>query len=326
MVKKTILSFLLLLSVSGVVAQDVPKIDIQLSRDTIMIGDQIDLMLIVDKGVEQQVMIPVITTESTEGKIEVIGEPIVDTLELDGSMVKFKVTHKITSFESGIYNIEPFPMLYVNDNSTDTILSNPISLLVDTYLIDTATYVMHDITPILKEPFTLNELKYIVKDALKSPFTYIGLLLAIIILLIWYLYRRHKNKNVYVKPQEPPHITAIKELEIIANEKLWENSQYKTYFTKITDVIRIYIDARYGVNAMELTSKEIFDAFNSIDVPSKEMERLKELLLLSDFVKFAKAKPTEDECRNSFDNAYYFVEETKIMPLTVENIDEITNS
>ncbi|MEG1650101.1 MAG: hypothetical protein RR277_09450, partial [Rikenellaceae bacterium] len=75
---------------------------------------------------------------------------------------------------------------------------------------------------------------------------------------------------------------------------------------------------RYGVNAKEMTSQEIFDAVAPLDIKGREIEKLKELLLLSDFVKFAKVVPSQDECRASYDNVYYFVEETKLMPLTSE--------
>lgn len=296
-----------------------PKIDIELSRDTILIGDQIDLQFTVEKDITQVVVFPEITAEATDGVIEPIGEAVIDTLEIDGRKIKFQIKQKITSFEHGRYTFQPFPVLYVEKNITDTLYTDSLKLYVDTYLIDTATYVMEDITTVINEPFTFDELKFYIKDALRSPYTYLGLLLVILAAVGYYLYRRHKNKNRYVRPPEPPHIIAIRELEVIQNERLWENRKYKEYFSRVTDVIRIYIDSRYSVNAMEMTSQEIFDAFKNIELEEREAGRLRDLLILADYVKFAKFIPTQDECQISYNNAYYFIEDTKLMPLERED-------
>lgn len=303
-------------------AQDVPRVKVAFSQDSIMIGDQIDLSITIDKDVAQITVLPEITTAATEGKIEVLGDPIIDTLKLDGRRIILETKYRVTSFESGNYSFRSFPVLYIDKNITDTLYSDSLKLIVNTYQIDTATYEMSDIKARLDDPFTMDELKYYLKDIFSSVYTYVGLLIALLIIAaIWYI-RKRRGKNKYVRPAEPPHVTAIRELERISNQKLWENGKYKEYYTELTDVLRTYLRGRYGVNAMEMTSHEIFDAIAPFDIKGREMERIKELLLLSDVVKFAKAVPTKDECRVSYDNVYFFVEETKLMPLEGENVEE----
>ncbi|MEG1634324.1 MAG: LPXTG cell wall anchor domain-containing protein [Rikenellaceae bacterium] len=300
------------------VAQDVPHVKAAFSQDSIMIGDQIDLSITIDKDVAQVIVLPEITTAATGGKIEVLGDPKIDTLKLDGRKIILQAKYKITSFESGNYSFRQFPVLYVDKNITDTLFTDSLRLIVNTYQIDTSTYKISDIKARLDDPFSLDELEYYIKDIFSSVYTYVGLLVALLIAVaIWYV-RRRRRKNVYVRPSEPPHVTAIRDLELIAGKKLWENGRFKEYYTELTDVLRQYLQGRYGVNAKEMTSQEIFDAVAPLDIKGREIEKLKELLLLSDFVKFAKVVPSQDECRTSYDNVYYFVEETKLMPLTSE--------
>ncbi|MFI3321151.1 MAG: hypothetical protein R3Y50_01345 [Rikenellaceae bacterium] len=301
-----------------VVVKNRPEISVRLSRDSIMIGDQVDLIVTVKKDITQLIALPEVDAKSGEGKVETLSGMVVDTIAQDNRTVTLEARQKLTSFERGIYTFKEIPVVYIDKNINDTIYSDSVKLYVETYLIDTATYQMADLKPLMKEPFTFDELKYYMRDIFSSIYTYIGLVLVLIIAaIIWYI-RYRKRKNVYVRPAEPPHVTAIRTLEQIAHEKVWENGRYKEYYTRLTDAIRIYLVGRYDINAMEMTSAEIFDALAEIDINGREVERVKELLYLSDYVKFAKATPSNDDCRSSYDNAYFFVEETKLLPMEVK--------
>lgn len=301
-----------------VVIKNRPEISVKLSRDSIMIGDQVDLIVTVKKDLTQLIALPEVDGKSGGGKIETLSGMVVDTIAQDSRTVTLEARQKITSFDRGVYTFKELPVVYIDKNVNDTIYSDSVKLYVETYLIDTATYKMADLKPLMKEPFTFDELRYYMRDIFSSIYTYIGLVLVLIIAaIIWYL-RYRKRKNVYVRPAEPPHVTAIRTLEQIAHDKVWENGRYKEYYTRLTDAIRVYLVGRYDINAMEMTSAEIFDALAEIDINGRDVERVKELLYLSDYVKFAKATPSNDDCRQSYDNAYYFVEETKLLPMEVK--------
>ena len=84
----------------------------------------------------------------------------------------------------------------------------------------------------------------------------------------------------------------------------------KQYYSILTEVLRRYIMRRFDVNAMEMTSTEILDALRRKDL-SSTYDNLKQILVLSDFVKFAKVHPLPDENELSMTNAYIFVNGTK---------------
>ena len=110
---------------------------------------------------------------------------------------------------------------------------------------------------------------------------------------------------------------AIKELDEIKQQKLWQQGRSKEYYTLITETLRRYIVDRFDINAMEMTSGEILDIIRKQHEADSVYENLKQILNLSDFVKFAKMNPLPDENDLSMVNAYLFINQTKIEEVAV---------
>ena len=128
--------------------------------------------------------------------------------------------------------------------------------------------------------------------------------------------------------KEPAHIVAIRELEKLSNQKLWQNGKVKEYYSRLTEILREYLDGRYGVGAMEMTSDEIVAAMKAAEVEPKYITKLGELLSESDLVKFAKYIPSEECHEESYNTVYYFVEESKevaeeIVAPEAQNLEEV---
>ena len=105
---------------------------------------------------------------------------------------------------------------------------------------------------------------------------------------------------------------ALKKLELIQKEKIWAKGEIKEYHFQITDVIREYIEKRFGVFAIEMTTNEILESFDNIDLISEQdYFKLKQILELADNVKFAKYKALQNENDLSLKNSFEFVENTK---------------
>ena len=79
----------------------------------------------------------------------------------------------------------------------------------------------------------------------------------------------------------------------------------------ITDTLRKYIEERFGINAMEMTSGEILELIRKNSEAQSVYDNLRQILQLADFVKFAKMNPLPDENDLSMMNAYLFVNQTK---------------
>ncbi|MBE9481570.1 MAG: hypothetical protein IMY69_07740, partial [Bacteroidetes bacterium] len=114
------------------------------------------------------------------------------------------------------------------------------------------------------------------------------------------------------KPKIPPHVIALDALEKLRINKLWQSGKIKEYHTEITDIIRVYIHERFGIDAMEMTTDEILASFNkkNDEVDDGLKNKLKQTLMLADLVKFAKEKPLPLENDKSLNNSIDFVKET----------------
>jgi hypothetical protein len=166
---------------------------------------------------------------------------------------------------------------------------------------------MADIKGIEKVPFTFAEI-------MRYVLIILGILL-IIAIIAYIIIRIKQNKPIIpvFKPAEPAHVIAFRELEKLKNEKLWQQGQFKQYYTRLTDIIRQYIENRYNVFAMESTSEEIVSDLKKLEIENKKvLENLAQMLEISDLVKFAKAEPLPEENENSWKYSNDFVLNTMI--------------
>jgi len=176
-----------------------------------------------------------------------------------------------------------------------------------------------DIKTIVKVPLTFKEI---------LPYLLLGLLgIAIIILvtsLIIIHIRKKKQPNFFLqtKPKGKPEEIALKALEELRMKSLWQNGKVKQYYSELSTIVRVYIEDRYGINAMEMVSDEILEAV-AIEVTTDIFHKLRDLLQISDLVKFAKWSPLPDDHDRCFKEAVDFVRlttPTEVIPVVEKEL------
>ena len=289
-------------------AQETPTVTARVEPDSIMIGDRFDYVIDVEKDLVQVVEFPVF--DPRDGKIELVENCPVDTLERDGRHLKLRKRYTLAAFEEGKWNLGRPAVLYADKNILDTLRStDSVYLEVATFQIDSTSQSIYDVKPQWNLPFRFGEVSgYAQWGALA-----LVLLLAAAYALKRYLESRGKRLGDLFRPSppQPPHVVAIKALEALHHQKLWQNNKHKQYYSALTDILRTYVAARWGFGAMEMTSDEIIDAVRPLDLPRKSAMELTALLREADLVKFAKATPEAARNEEAYQWAYYFVEETK---------------
>ncbi len=284
----------------------------------IKIGEQAKIDLFINyKGDIKNLKIQWPQLDDTLRKeVEVVNVSKIDTTIPDKNDPKNIQQHQaiyVTSFDSGYWALPPFKFI-INDDTANPVYTQALLLEVQTLPIDTAEASIKDIKPIYDEPTNWKE--YL-------PYIYWGVaILAALAILYYVIYKLGKNKKkkpvVISKPKIPAHITALRDLETIRNMKLWQEGKTKEYYTAITDTIRVYIEGRYEVMAMELTSDEIMQVMRSQVIDNVSKDRLKQILSLADYVKFAKAQPIDVENELTLNNAFEFVKGTLREEITPE--------
>lgn len=244
-------------------------------------------------------------TDTVKANVDVINQSTIDTtIEQSHLLLKQEIT--IMSFDSGFYYFPGFEFAIDSSNGGGSIVSNPVVLTIHTFEVDTAKAIF-DIRAQKEVPYTFREL---------LPWLIGTIVFFALVLFAIYMIRRIKNKEpiftVKEKPVDPPHIIALNELDQLKASKLWQTDRVKEFHTKLTDILRNYIEVRFEVPALEQTSEEILNALKRCDINKKStMDNLKQILHLADMVKFAKMKPLADENDLSLMNAYFIVNQTK---------------
>ena len=285
------------------------SVNAKLDSTLMFIGGQMDLTLQVSQPKDVFIKFPAYTDTITKS-VEIVSQTPVDTTVLDNNRLSLIKKYRITSFDSGLQYIPPMVFELAEDQVKKIYKTEPMALQVINPFKDVDPKKgIADIKQPIDAPFVLAEV---------VPYLpWILLALAVIGIVTYLIYRYKKNKQLEgepkkQKPKEPPHVTALRNLNHIKEEKLWQKGHVKKYHSELTDTIRQYIEDRFGVNALEQTTEETIDAMKKVELPDKEvLAKLQEILELADLVKFAKFKPLPDENELSMINALFFVNQTK---------------
>jgi hypothetical protein len=277
----------------------------KLQQYTIRIGDQTKLFLSVRQPVKAHVNFPKLT-DTVVGKVQVVSINKPDTAydQTDKSAITVTQSYTITSFDAGTYTIPAFSI----GSENGLVKTNELTLQVETVKVDT-TKSIYDI----KQPLAVS---YTWLDWLHDNWYWIaGGLVLIGILVGAIIYFRKRPKPVplvkIVEPLVPPHIVAINKLKELRDKKLWQQEQVKQYYIELSDIVREYLEKRYIIKTHEKTTDEILAGLRHMDIADTSRNNLKQLLVLSDLVKFAKEKPLPAENEESLDSAIDFVSSTR---------------
>ncbi len=303
------------LIIQGIASQAQVQVSARIDSTSILIGSQTHLHLTAAydlKNGQPNIQFPQIG-DSLVSKIEVISKSKITTVRDSAHPNIQQQTEDlvITCFDSGYYAIPPFQFV-VNGDTSNPQSTEAMMLEVNTVHVDT-TKGFKDIKGPIQVPFNFLEL---------LPYIGWGLLALLVISGLIYLILRltRKEKTVVVEQPKviiPPHVKALQELESLALKKLWQEGKIKEYYTGITDILRIYLDERYGIGALEMTSDEIMAALKRKDINEAMKAKLRDILVLADLVKFAKENPLPTDHEYCFNASVDFVKETAIQPESV---------
>jgi hypothetical protein len=277
-----------------------------------LIGDWIPVDLFVSAASNNKVVFPNLK-DSISPVIEVANYTPVDTVKKSGQYEYHQLVNFIV-FDTGQVMLPRFQFLVNNNGSLDTITSDPILVHVAGVKIDT-TKDIHPIKEPLKIPLTFEEI---------LPWLIGALVLAIVVaLLTWFIIERRKKKApVDEKYLLPPHVWALKELDKLQHEKIWQTGEVKSYYSRLTDIARTYIELRYKIPAMEKTTDELMSSLHKGMMKQTLKKELNDILVLSDFVKFAKAQPDFLENESSMRVIREFIDKTKQLEEVKKSVND----
>jgi len=280
---KRLLYYTFLLAFPMLYAQEVK---VETNTKNIKIGEQIQYKVSVETPADTPVSFP---EGQTFAPLEMVKTRVADTLR-DGGKYRLVKEYYLTQFDEGKYTI-PSQKIRINnkDYFTDSLLVE-----VHTVAIDTLKQPLYDIKPI---------------QEVKKPFTSYGWILTIIaavllLLIVAFVYfvfiRKKKFPFLQTQKKLPPFDRAIQDLKELQNSKYLIQSQHKEYYTRLTDIVKAYLEEEVHILAKESTTDELLTKINllqekgKLNLNQETITNLKRVLQTADLVKFAKNKPSDD--------------------------------
>jgi hypothetical protein len=285
------------------IAQTNTSVEAKIDAAKITVGDPVRFFLSattnVKEGRLQWAVIP-----DTFNSLEVIERGKIDTTR-NGDILELKQKLVITGYDSGSFKVPAFAFSVIPNAGTPYLLyTDSFELSVNTIPVDTTKGFkpIKDIVGVKSS--WLDYIWYIV-----AALIFIALAVVVIIYFI-------KNKKTEIpvtkyQPKETLQEWAMRELNTLEAEQLWQKGKIKEYYSRLTDILRSYVEQRFNTPAMELTTDEILLSAKRHPEMKMYYEQLANTLFTADLAKFAKAQPMEHEHVQSMELTKNFIISTK---------------
>lgn len=272
------------------------------SPTTITVGDRVSLTITVAYGG------PVEPAETrfgpTAGDYEILSAE--SSEPKPGKEGRLTMTHRLqlTTFSTGTVTVPPIPVYFRRaDGSFLEARTDALPITV---------------TSILAKAGDAGGLRPLKGLYNVRSWTWLWVLLgaAALALLAWAWTRRGKGGTAAAgtgAPRLSPEDEANQALDALANEPLTDDTAKERYF-RLSEILRRYIERRYPISALEMTTSELLRALRGLDLPLTASLTLREFLENADLVKFAKVTPTPEQVATDMGYVRSFIEATTPRP------------
>jgi hypothetical protein len=283
-------------------SQDV-SVTATVDSQSVAIGDWIRYSVDVKHPSSVTVVFPVL--KDSIGSFEIVRQDTLQTAELNGE-IDLKKNIVISKYDAGNFYIQPFVVRFIRaDGKADSAFSNPIPVEIRGVEVDTSQTIK-DVKPQLTVPMSAEEIAI-----------YAGIVIGLAGIgygIYYYIKKRKRTAGGTVieeKPNIPPHVLALMQLEELESKRLWQLGEIKAYYSEATEIVRRYFELRYGIMALEMTTGEVMTQLEQFRMEKNTFHSIESLLSGSDLVKFAKHQPVAAENEIVITQARTIVEETK---------------
>jgi hypothetical protein len=260
----------------------------RLDKFNIKIGEPIQLELNAIYPKDLKCFMPVVNDSIASGFVLLNRVKTDSIFNAQTNEIELKKTYQITNFDTGMQTLPPFRFSFLNRTDTaERILSDPLTVRINLMAVDT-TKDFKDIKEIIEVPFSIND--YL-------PWIGLGAAIVAIIvgLILWWM----KRKRPVVEKKPEIKLSALQiamnAFELLEKEKLWQQGYIKQYYSKLTEILRTYFENHYQFPAMEQVTDEIIASLKNNNLAAEDLNKMKNLFVLADLVKFAKSSPGESD-------------------------------
>ena len=276
-----------------------PRIFTELDTALVSLGDRMVLTVRVEHDPTAIVVWP---DSLALGSVEVLGAELASPASEGGRSIT-SASFTLAAFELGDLEIPSFDIqVEMPDGSSNTLSTDRYGITVQSVGLDEGGDIR----------------------AIRGP---LGLPLSVIYVLPWILLlvllgalgywvwvkrgRSEPSPRRSVEIPRFPHEDAYGALDRLEASDLLERGEIKEYHILASEIIRTYVEGRFGVYALEMTTGEVVERLRSSDLPEDAVEAFGAFASRCDLVKFAKLRPTPVASRKILEAARAFVDQTK---------------
>lgn len=284
----------------GATSAQTPRVRTALDTTLVSVGDRLELTVTVEHAPGERVVWP---DSMSLDPFEILDAELLSPTNVEGRVVT-GARFTLTVFELGDLEVPSFDFDVESPDGSSVLLStDPYGVTVQSVGLDEGG----DIRAI--------------RGPLEIPFSVIYLLPWLLLLaavgLIAFRLRRRWGRGEEAAPRRSviiprlPHEEAYEALDRLDASHLLERGEIKEYHILVSEIIRSYVEGRFGVFALELTTGAVTDGLRETGLADDTLVAFADFLSGCDLVKFAKLRPVPDDCRRVLVAARELVDRTR---------------
>ena len=285
------------------------SIEYSMDRDTILVGDPVELTITAICPSNGVVELPTI-----ERRKDVVILQRETSREIrDDGLASSAFHFVITSFRLGDHLLSSEPISCTVGDQMMSAAYPDITLHVQSAISADGSAILNDIKAPQKLPGRIPRWVWIVLGAALVSFG-VGLAIA----LLW----KRKDQPAPPPPSIPAHLIALRALEALKARQLLEQDLSEPFYTELSLILRNYLEGRFHLNAPDETTEEIVEELSrSPELTGAQRNMLQEFMRQADMVKFAKGHPERSSMETAYETTRSFVEETKLPDTQINHED-----
>ena len=282
------------------------SLTVKVDRREITAADRIELVLEALAPEDQQIEFP--TFDEKLEEFHIVDSHVSAPRLVDDGRVLISKSFELEPFLPGEYAIPAMAVRFgprdAEDNQKQSIETAGLAIDVKSVLPDSPD------EPDIKEIAPPVELP-------DEPRWWLYATVALAILALaaagYYFWRHRQSGQAEAAKALPPHEVAYRALEQLLAEDLLMKGDTKLFYLRLSNILRHYIEDRFGLRAPERTTEEFMDDLRTTDaLVARRKDLLKEFLRHCDMVKFAEHQPSKQEIDDTIGACRRFVDETKV--------------
>ena len=273
----------------------------EVDRSEINIGDRILYTITVISKPDLTIDFPQISENLGGLTLEDFGS---DSPERSRESVRRDGWYRLYTYKTGSYTIPPPVIVYSDDEGKGgEIKGGEVKVEVVSLI------------PEGEEPEDIRD----IKPPVGLPVNYLpfillgvgGLIIVGGLVGLWFFLKKRRRPILKEEEEKPAHIIAYEGLDHILSLRLIEQGRIEEYYVLLSDVVRRYLENRFGLRAPEMTTEEFLDILRgSHELAAEHKLLLDDFLSSCDLVKFARYGPNPTEIENVYLLAKRLVDET----------------